>query len=856
MDFRAWRPRRGAYLLAIAALPLAVAIAIAMLARPAPAGVAAGQGAEGREPADTTTREEPGNPTGPAQKEKAVEIKGTLRFGRLLAKPPRLSAEQRRARDRGFEVANPAATRPDPPQVTKPDSPPVEAGDVLERPDEPRRGVAPPDPRRPPTQSVPGATSSGGPVARASAANDLEIFRSRRVIRGADSAAESGFTSRVGEPTVAGDRDTLLFTGNWNAAVSSDNGINWQFLDPANQFPASDGGFCCDQVALSQHRDDYSLVFWALQYANDGTDNRVRLAVFQGRDELRDQANFCTYDIRPQRFGLPNRRWFDFEMLATTSKFLYISANAYTIPAAGGTAAYRESIVMRMGLNQLDPKDRDSCPSVNIGFWDGDATDYRPALTKGAGNVMYWGFHGAAGKLKIWRAPDDENVAYPFERDVPTFNTASRSGTAATCPTSDGLDPCGRLNSVTKAAWRAGDEIVWAWDARQNPPDQPFPYVIVSRFRTGSVNKIDDHFIWNRSFAWVHGFGVRNADHDVGMTLYSMGGNRFPRPAVAIVDAVTPNYQPLTNRGVVNSDSGTNLRWGDFYGVNRYHGCSKTWGAGTQSQQGGGADNNTEHRFVWFGREKNGCPDLIVDALAFAPGELARRARLTISETTRNVGSGPAGASRTRFYLSRDTARSGGDVQLSPDALHSELARSASQARTVEVEVPSGASGAYYVLACADGPDQISEITNRNNCTASADTVTVTGFTFPIVYSKLFVEAFTVVRAGGRLAVLSDVKRAGKASEAQRARLTYWLSPRPVLTRGSTLLARRTPPTFKAIRGAALREGVRNLLARVPRRLRAGDYYVIGCVGGSARRPPTSTRCLTAQHVVHVRPSG
>ncbi|HVE68224.1 MAG TPA: CARDB domain-containing protein [Solirubrobacteraceae bacterium] len=839
-----WRPGRAAFAVGLAALALALAVVVALVAGPAGgAGRTAGAvGSEGREPPDTAAGEVAGKPDGPALRAKTIRIPGVLRFGRLLARPPKLSEAQLRARERGFAVANPAGTRPDPAQVTRPDDPPLEAGDAAEPVEEPRRGVAPPDPRRP---AQPGPTTIA-PRAGASAANDLEIFRSRRVIRGADSAAESGFTSQVGEPTVAGDRDTLLFTGNWNAAVSQDNGINWRFLDPANQFPASDGGFCCDQVALSHHRKNYSLVFWVLQYANDGTDNRIRLAVFQGRNELREQANFCTYDIRPGRFGLPNQRWFDFEMLATTGRHLYISTNAYSIPAAGGTAAYQDSIVMRMGLNDLDPSDRDSCPSANIGFWDDDATDYRPALTKGAANVMYWGYHGDSGRLKIWRAPDGEGVAYPFERDVPTFNYASRSGTAATCPTSDGLDPCGRLNSVNKSAWRAGDEIVWAWDAREDPPDQPFPYTIVSRFRTGSVDKIDDHFIWNPSFAWVNAFGVRNSQHDVGLTLFSMGGNRFPRPAVAIVDPVTPNYQPLSNRGVVDSTSGTSGRWGDFYGINRYHGCSATWALGTQSQRGADSNDATEHRFVWFGREKNGCADLLVEAVAFAPASLAREERLTISETTRNVGSGPAGASRTRFYLSRDTTRSSGDVRLLPDARHTELARSESQGRSVEVAVPLRAAGAYYVIACADGPDEIAEITNQNNCTASAATVTVPGLRFPLVVDRVHVKAFTVVARGKRLTVLSRAQRTGTAAEASRTQLTYWLSPSPALTSGAALLATADAP--------ALRRGNRNLSARVPSRLRAGDYYVIGCAGGTPRQPPPAVRCLTAEHVVHVRP--
>jgi hypothetical protein len=143
-------------------------------------------------------------------------------------------------------------------------------------------------------------------------------------------AAGAGVTSITGEPSVANDRNMLLFTGNAHAAVSSDNGITWQYINPADTdlWPNSDGGFCCDQVAYAVPRGGYALVLWLLQYRNDGatrptdgTNGRLRLAVFQGRNELSqagnlaneviEQADFCTVDFKPSDFGFVTNSYFD-----------------------------------------------------------------------------------------------------------------------------------------------------------------------------------------------------------------------------------------------------------------------------------------------------------------------------------------------------------------------------------------------------------------------------------------------------------------------------------------------------------------------------------------------------------------
>ena len=97
------------------------------------------------------------------------------------------------------------------------------------------------------------------------ASDDLSLFSNLAL----DDAATSTSTGTVCEPTAASSGADLLVTGNWFASRSSDAGQSWQFVDPATMFPASMGGFCCDQVALYEPSRD--LWIWLLQYNTDAT---------------------------------------------------------------------------------------------------------------------------------------------------------------------------------------------------------------------------------------------------------------------------------------------------------------------------------------------------------------------------------------------------------------------------------------------------------------------------------------------------------------------------------------------------------------------------------------------------------
>lgn len=108
-------------------------------------------------------------------------------------------------------------------------------------------------------------------------------------------------------------------------------------------------------------------------------------------------------------------------------------------------------------------------------------------------------------------------------------------------------------------------------------------------------------------------------------------------------------------------------------------------------------------------------PDLRVSTLT-ASTYAAAGGTISISDTTLNASaSSPAGTSTTRFYLSTNATLDAADVALGSRALPA-LASGASNAGTTLVTIPAEtATGAYYILAEADGAHVLAEKNEANN---------------------------------------------------------------------------------------------------------------------------------------------
>jgi hypothetical protein len=109
-------------------------------------------------------------------------------------------------------------------------------------------------------------------------------------------------------------------------------------------------------------------------------------------------------------------------------------------------------------------------------------------------------------------------------------------------------------------------------------------------------------------------------------------------------------------------------------------------------------------------------PDLRAASIAVT-GANAPGGRLSVTSVIR-ASKAPAKASRTIFLLSRDAARSRGDLQLGSVATP-RIKAGAGVKSSARIRLPLGFTGSFYILACADGAGAIGETSEKNNCKAS-----------------------------------------------------------------------------------------------------------------------------------------
>jgi len=186
-------------------------------------------------------------------------------------------------------------------------------------------------------------TPPAAPEEALSAPNDFIVQRNTSL----GYAGTHNWTSSTNEPSLAeSNSDVVFFSGNWYASLSLDGGQTFSFINPFTLFPASYGGFCCDQVV--QYDRSHDLFIWLLQYVKDSNANIQRIAVATSAD-LRNGSGWTYWDITPQLLGWPSLREWDFPDMSVGSTYLYVTSNVFA--TSGGSSL--GSTVWRMSLAQL-----------------------------------------------------------------------------------------------------------------------------------------------------------------------------------------------------------------------------------------------------------------------------------------------------------------------------------------------------------------------------------------------------------------------------------------------------------------------------------------------------------------------
>jgi Calx-beta domain-containing protein/CARDB protein len=410
--------------------------------------------------------------------------------------------------------------------------------------------------------------------------------------------SEIGQPSVVDEPSVGNVGDTVFLTGNWYAARSTDQGRTFNYVDPFHTFPASNSGFCCDQITNYAPQQD--MLLWALQYVEDGSTNTLRIARAMGSSDV-NQNRWTYYSLNPQDFGFPTGTWFDFPNLTVSANYLYITTNVFK-----HDRSFTGAVLVRYLLSEL----------AEGGTIHGEYFAQNRLLTdvgalrctEGAGFTIFCAGHKSSSQVTIFRW--DDGAGSLISRDDINLNPYTRINCESTCDavavTPDGTNWAGRADGRILGAWVSQGIIGMMWAARQDSA-YPYPYTIIAEFDQSSRNLISQTPVWSPDTAFMYPtVAVNSARQLAGLISYG-GGAYTPGSNIWISDDVESGFSPLAVYGAApGSTNGPNAdEWGDFQTVRRHKDFTNTWVAATFRLQGGSSPSNIVPRYLWFGRVRD-----------------------------------------------------------------------------------------------------------------------------------------------------------------------------------------------------------------------------------------------------------
>ena len=201
-----------------------------------------------------------------------------------------------------------------------------------------------------------------------------------------------GQTSTVGEPSLANRGRHIFYSGNWYATKSLNGGNNWTFVSPFSVLPSIDGGFCCDQTIIYEHRRD--ILIWLLQYIKRNGTNTLRVAVNKGAT-LTD-SDWYWWDFQPVNVNPGwNLEWFDYNHAATSNNFLYVGSNVFTTT----TDQFTRSVIFRFPLDPLADG-----TALNYSHFS-TTNNFSLRCTQGATDVMYFASHNSFSQVSVKDSP-------------------------------------------------------------------------------------------------------------------------------------------------------------------------------------------------------------------------------------------------------------------------------------------------------------------------------------------------------------------------------------------------------------------------------------------------------------------
>ena len=397
-------------------------------------------------------------------------------------------------------------------------------------------------------------------------------------------AGEQRTASNVGEPSVAVNANVVFYTGNWYAAVSSDSGKTFKFIDPGGSFkkPKPNSEFCCDQVVHYISKIDTFV--WLLQYGPDSGDNIQRLAFAKTADVV--DGKWRLFDITTNSLGVVGA-FLDFPDLALGANNLYVTTNIF----GPGNNDFG-SAVIRIPFSSIESGNVTAQSFVSM-----ELQSFRVA--QNCDTTAFFAAHHDTSTLTVfsWK----EGQATPVPKSVGVARWLGGNGYLSRTP--DGRRWLDRADPRITGATLAKNELWLAWSVDRNSNHRPGPFVQIARIDATNLTLIDNINIFDSNSAIAYGALSTNENGEVGISYMIGGGPLAPSHVVGILTGVRKDIV-VSNGDRGPLDSSGKGEWGDYLTVRRVYPNQKLFAATgfTMKGPGDGSNRDATPRFVVFGR--------------------------------------------------------------------------------------------------------------------------------------------------------------------------------------------------------------------------------------------------------------
>jgi hypothetical protein len=394
--------------------------------------------------------------------------------------------------------------------------------------------------------------------------------------------------SNVDEPSVAINGDVVFYTGNWYAAVSTNGGRSFSFVNPATAFKDSDppnSSFCCDQVV--QYIKAIDTFVWLLQYGPDTGDNIQRLAFAKTADVA--AGRWHLFDITTKAVGAQGA-FMDFPDLAVGKSCLYVTTNLF------GPGDIAGSAVVRIPFQGIASGKVTARPFVSHDF-----QSFRVAQNCGA--TAYFAAHKDTSTLQLFSWPENQNN--PTSQAIGVARWIGGNGYSTR--TKDNRRWLDRADPRITGATLAGNALYFAWTVDTGSNHRPKPFIQIAKIDQANHTLLDNINIFDENSATAYGALATNSEGEVGISYMMAGGDLDPTHIVGILTNDSRHVVVSEgDRSPLDPSSGKG-EWGDYLTVRPAYPNEKLFAATgfTMLGDGDGSNRDATPRFVIFGRASN-----------------------------------------------------------------------------------------------------------------------------------------------------------------------------------------------------------------------------------------------------------